>query len=388
MATGISASTFLLIASYPDSIVSFRGALITSLLSSGWSVHIAAPGLPKNSSARKCLEVLGARVHDIPFRRTGTDPLADLRLLVRLYRLHRDVKPVATLAYTIKPVIYGMLAGWLAGTPRRYALITGLGYAFTGSRKGLLTGLIRYLYRIALMCANKVIFQNPDDRDLFHAVGILAARKPTVVVNGSGVDLSEYEAQIVPQGPPVFLMIGRLLGDKGVREYAQAAKCVRALHSEVRFGLVGWIDENPDAVSQGELDAWVSDGTILFHGKRADVRPCIAACSVYVLPSYREGTPRTVLEAMAMGRAVITTDAPGCRETVIHGDNGYLVSVQSIDALVKAMLRFVRDPSLAQQMGRRSREIAEGKYDVRKVNAVMLREMEILAAPKSGISAA
>lgn len=388
MKTASSVGPFLLIASYPESIISFRGHLVMALLAAGLSVHIAAPGLSKGSSIRTSLEALGAQVHDIPFRRTGTDPLADLRLLLRLYRLHREIRPEATLGYTIKPVIYGTLAGWLARVPRRYALITGLGYAFTGSRKGLLTGLIQCLYCIALRRAHKIFFQNPDDRTLFREAGILAARKPTVVVSGSGVNVAEYSEQVIPKGPPIFLMIGRLLGDKGVREYAKAAKCVRALHSEARFGLVGWIDENPDAISQAELDAWIATGTIVFHGKLADVRPCIAACSVYVLPSYREGTPRTVLEAMAMGRAVITTDAPGCRETVIDGDNGFLVSVQSVDALVEAMLKFIEDPSLVQRMGRRSRQIAEDKYDVHKVNAAMLREMDILVAPEVKTAAA
>ena len=172
-------------------------------------------------------------------------------------------------------------------------------------------------------------------------------------------------------------MIARLLGDKGVREYAKAASQIRTQYPNTEFGLVGWLDENPDAISKTELDDWVADGSITYHGRLDDVRPTIAESSVYVLPSYREGTPRTVLEAMAMGRPIITTDAPGCRETVIDGENGFLVEVKSVDALVKAMQRFVDEPELANRMGKRSREIAEEKYDVHKVNAVMLREMGI-----------
>jgi glycosyltransferase involved in cell wall biosynthesis len=171
------------------------------------------------------------------------------------------------------------------------------------------------------------------------------------------------------------LLIARLLGDKGIREYAQAAQRIRAIHQDVRFSLVGWIDENPDAITQAELDAWTVAGDLVYLGRLEDIRPAIAACSVYVLPSYREGTPRTVLEAMAMGRPIITTDAPGCRETVIDGDNGFLVPVRSVDALVEAMQRFVQDPGLAARMGQRSRQLAEEKYDVHKVNAVMLKEM-------------
>ncbi|MGY0652472.1 glycosyltransferase family 4 protein [Luteimonas sp. A537] len=379
----MSNRSFLLVASFPESILTFRGPLIAALLSAGLSVHVAAPGLSSGVRIRSSLERMGVEVHDIPLSRTGTDPSADLKLVSHLYRLLREIKPVAMLGYTIKPVIYGTLAGWLARVPRRYALVTGLGYAFTGSRKSMLTGLIQRLYRLALARAHKVFFQNPDDQALFRDSGILPSGKPSVVVNGSGVDVASFEEEGVPEGVPTYLMIGRLLGDKGVREYAEAAGRVRSLHPEARFGLVGWIDENPDAIVQDELDAWVASGTIEFHGKLADVRPSIAACSVYVLPSYREGTPRTVLEAMAMGRPIITTDAPGCRETVIDGDNGFLVPVQSVDALVEAMLKFIEDPTLAHRMGRRSRQIAEDKYDVHKVNAVMLREMGITAAPEA-----
>jgi len=368
---------FLIIASYPESILTFRGALIRTLLGAGQQVHVAAPGMALEDPIRLSLEGVGVRVHDVPFCRTGRNLFSDLRLVICLYRLMRAIRPAVVLAYTIKPVIYGTFAAWLARVPRRYALVTGLGYAFTGSRSGLLPRLIRVLYRASLARAGKVFFQNPDDRNLLREIGILSADKPTIVLNGSGVDVSEFLEAPIPKGPPVFLMIARLLGDKGVREYAEAARRVRAGRPEIRFGLVGWIDHNPDAITRKELDAWVLDGGVDFYGKLADVRQCIAACSVYVLPSYREGTPRTVLEAMAMGRPIITTDAPGCRETVIDSENGFLVPVRSVDALVEAMLKFIHDPSLCQRMGRRSRELAEEKYDVHKVNAVMLREMDI-----------
>jgi glycosyltransferase involved in cell wall biosynthesis len=150
---------------------------------------------------------------------------------------------------------------------------------------------------------------------------------------------------------------------------------VKARYPEARFTLVGWLDDNPDAIAQHELDDWVSSGTLEFLGKLADVRPAIASCNVYVLPSYREGTPRTVLEAMAMGRPVITTNAPGCREPIVDGDNGFLVPVQAVDELANAMIRFIEEPDLIVSMGQRSRLIAEEKYDVHKVNAVMLEAM-------------
>lgn len=320
---------------------------------------------------------MGVRVFDIPLGRTGTNPWNDLKLLLHLHRLMHGARPDVMLAYTIKPVIYGTIAAWVACVPRRFALVTGLGYAFTGNRQGIVKRIVSVLYRFALGRTHKVFFQNPDDERLFRTLGIVPTGIPSVVVNGSGVDVAEFPLTPLPDGPPVFLFIGRLLGDKGVREFAMAARSVKVLHPEARFHAVGWIDCNPDAITQSELDSWVADGSVEFLGKLDDVRPAIAASTVYVLPSYREGTPRTVLEAMAMGRPVITTDAPGCRETVIDDDNGLLVPVQSVEALVKAMLKFIENPTLAARMGRRSRQIAEERYDVHKVNAVMLREMGI-----------
>ena len=370
----------LVIAGFAESIVPFRGALIGELVRAGCDVHVAAPGLRSQARIGSQLGLPADRLHDIPMARAGTDPLSDAKTLVGLYGLMRETRPDAVLPYTIKPVIYGTLAAWLARVPRRFALVTGLGYAFTSGKASAITRLVRLLYRIAMARATKVFFQNPDDAGMFRQSGILPARVPSVVVNGSGVDVSSFAMAPLPPPPTTFLLIARLLGDKGVRHYADAARAVKRRHPGARFLLVGWIDENPDAIRQAELDGWVRDGIIEFLGKLADVRPAIAAATVFVLPSwYREGTPRTVLEAMAMGRPIITTDAPGCRETVIQGDNGFLVPVRSVDALVDAMLAFVEDPALAPRMGKRSREIAVERYDVHKVNAVMLAEMGIVA---------
>jgi glycosyltransferase involved in cell wall biosynthesis len=367
---------FLLVASLAESLINFRGPLIAALQARGLQVHVAAPDLPQGDPVRQQLQALGVVVHQVPLRRTGTNPVADLQTLWSLWRLMRRVRPGHVLGYTVKPVIYGSLAAWLAGVPRRFALVTGLGYAFQQQGQGgALQALVQRLYALALARVHAVFFQNPDDEALFRQRALVAPGARTCVVNGSGVDVGAFAVAPLPPGPPCFLLIARLLGDKGVREYAQAARRVRALHPGVRCLLVGWIDTNPDAFAQHELDAWVQEGAIEFLGRLQDVRPAIAACSVYVLPSYREGTPRTVLEAMAMGRAVITTDAPGCRETVVDGDNGFLVPVKSVNALAQAMERFITEPDLAARMGARSRQMAEEKYDVHKVNAVMLREM-------------
>ncbi|SFM82597.1 glycosyltransferase family 4 protein [Marinobacter pelagius] len=371
--------TFLLIASFPDSLIKFRGPLLRALVAKGLDVHVAAPDLPDVADIRTELEALGITLHEIGLKRTGTNPVADLGTVAELWRLMRSIRADYVLGYTIKPVIYGSLAAWLASVPNRFALVTGLGYAFTGEasgKRGLLRKLIQRLYRFGLSKSRKVFFQNPDDEALFRQLGLLPAGIPSRVVNGSGVDVADYSLAPLPEKPS-FLLIARLLGDKGVREYAQAARLVKAQYPDAVFRLVGWIDNNPDAISQHELDEWVSSGTLEFLGKLADVRPAIADCNVYVLPSYREGTPRTVLEAMAMGRAVITTDAPGCRETVTDCENGFLVPVQAVDELADAMIRFIEEPELVADMGERSRQIAEQKYDVHKVNEFMLGEMGI-----------
>lgn len=370
--------SFLIISSFPDSLLHFRGHLMAALIAKGLQVHVAAPGLPDDSAVRQQLQALGYVVHSLPMRRTGTNPVTDAFTMWLLWRLMRRIRPSYVLGYTIKPVIYGSLAAWLAGVPSRFALITGLGYAFQGKAdaRRFLRALVQRLYGLALRHTHKVFFQNPDDQCLFRSLGLLPMSTPSCVVNGSGVDLASFAVAPLPAGQH-FLLIARLLGDKGVREYVMAAQRIKAVHPTVRFSLVGWIDENPDAIAQDELDAWIQAGTLDFLGRLSDVRSAIAACSVYVLPSYREGTPRTVLEAMAMGRAVITTDAPGCRETVIDGENGFLVPIKSVDSLCDAITRFLTDPTLAARMGQRGRQLAENKYDVHKVNELMLVEMGI-----------
>lgn len=370
---------FLLVAGFADSLIGFRKPLIVALLNKGLTVDVAAPELTVNVEVMAELNKLGVVAHDIPMQRTGMNPFSDLRAMLALWQLMRQIKPQFVLGYTIKPVIYGTLAAWFARVPQRFALITGLGFAFIGEDDGQrskVRALVHVLYRTALKRNHTVFFQNPDDEALFRQLNILSSTTTSCVVNGSGVDVAQFEvAPLSISSAPRFLLIGRLLGDKGVREYVQAAQQVKQRYSQAQFDLVGWVDANPNTITQPELDSWVAAGTINFLGRLSDVRPALANAWVYVLPSYREGTPRTVLEAMAMGRAVITTDAPGCRETVVDGDNGFLVPIKNADALVQAMLRFIEQPELITQMGQRSRAIAEEKYDVHIVNAQMLKGM-------------
>jgi glycosyltransferase involved in cell wall biosynthesis len=206
-----------------------------------------------------------------------------------------------------------------------------------------------------------VIFQNADDLQEFRERGLIEL--PIAhIVNGSGVELQHFTPVSLP-GNATFLLIARLLADKGIREYVEAASQIRRSYPHARFLLVGWYDDNPDSLRQEEVDDWISQGTVEFLGRLEDVRPAIAQADVYVLPSYREGAPRTVLEAMAMGRPIITTDVPGCREMVVEGVNGFLVPPRDANAIAQAIRRFLEDPRLAARMGHESRRMVEARFD-------------------------
>ena len=373
-------TTILLTASLASSLRNFRGPLIEAMRDAGHQVHAVAPDLISDAQTHDWLKTRGVICHDARIVRAGFGPLADLRALWMLWRLMRRLRPDVFVGYTIKPVIWGLIAARLVGVPQRVALITGLGYAFTdgagGIRRAVKT-LARGLYKVALRSATLVFFQNADDRADFAAMGLLPSGTMVRVVAGSGVDLAQFPAKPLPDGPIRFMLIARLLGDKGVREYVAAARMIRDKHAAVEFHLVGGVDPNPDAIPEDEVRCWHDARDIVWHGALPDVRPAITATHVYVLPSYREGTPRTVLEAMSMGRAIITTDAPGCRETVQTDVNGLLVPVRDVEALATAIERFICNPELIAQMGAESRRIAVEKYDVRKVNAAMLVAMEL-----------
>lgn len=370
---------FLLVGAFARSLVLFRGPLLESLVAGGWDVHAAANAVHEDAETLAGLSALDVTAHTLPIERAGMNIAADLKTLLAMVGLLRRIKPQAILAYTIKPVVWGMIAGWIAGVPRRYALITGLGYAFTGEAKGkrgLIRAVARNLYRIALSRSHGIFFQNPDDAALFSELHLLPARVPVTIVDGSGVDLRHYRPRPLPAHPLRFLLIARLLGDKGIREYAAAAATIRKRHPDVQFHLVGGMDPNPDAIRPEELSAWQADGTIIYHGEQSDVRPFLADCHVYVLPSYREGTPRTVLEAMATGRAIITTDAPGCRETVTPGVNGLLVPPRQTEPLVSAMQSFIDDPARVEAMADAALSLVRDRYAAEKVAARMLSAMD------------
>jgi glycosyltransferase involved in cell wall biosynthesis len=371
-----SGQEIAVIGSFADSLINFRGPLLQAMVDRGHRVVACAPAAP--AAVVDALAATGVAYRDVPLKRAGMRLDQDLRALYSLVRLFQELRPDVVLTYTIKPVTYGLLAARFSRVPRRFAMITGLGYAFiaAGLRARLVGAAARRLYRWSLEGADRVFFQNPDDQALFEELRLLRAPDQTVMINGSGVDLEAFRPTPLPGQPASFLLIARLLQEKGVREYVEAARQMRAKGVRATFHLVGWLDEgNPAAISKQELHGWIADGVIHYHGQLDDVRPAIAKASVYVLPSYREGTPRTVLEAMAMGRPIVTTDAPGCRATVQHGVNGFLVPIKDASSLAQAMELFVKKPDLAQTMGRESRRIAEERYNVHQVNSVILEAM-------------
>lgn len=362
-----------LLASFPESIPTFRGPLIRELDARGWAVHVLCPGLTTGSQHRAAVEALGATAHEVELQRTGTNPLSDLFYFMAVRKRLAQLQPDVVLSYTIKPMVYGTLAAWCVGVPRRGAMVTGLGYVFTGGRRGLLARVVEKLCRTALSRASVVFFQNPDDRELLLQRGALPAAVPVQMINGSGVDLDYYAMSPMPKGEVVFLFIARLLGAKGVREFVEAARRLRFAGSSARFRIAGWIDENPDAIAASELEEWRQEGVVEYLGRLSDVRPALRSCTVFVLPSYREGTPRTVLEALATGRPVITSDAPGCRETITDGVEGFLVPPADALALEAAMTRFLDLAETERDaMALAAVQRARSKYDVRTVNEAII----------------
>lgn len=359
------------------SLVNFRGALLASIVARGHRVTAMSPeGAPEDV---RTLERMGVTFRPFALERSGINPLADVNSLAAMRRAFAELAPDVVLAYAVKPIVWGGIAlrSVPAANVRFIALVTGLGYAFEGkgTLRGSLKTLVAVLYRAALKRAEAVPFQNRDNRDLFVARGIVPAGK-CHVVNGSGVDVRHYDVAPLPDTPaPKFLIIARLLGDKGLREYAAAADIVHRTHPDAEFHIVGPADPSPNGITQDTVEAWQHRGLVIYHGPSADVRPHIAGCHVYVLPSYHEGMPRSVLEAMAMGRPILTTDVPGCRDTVIAGDNGWLVPKADAAALAERVLWFIANRDRWSDMGAASRRLALERFDVEAVNADMLRIM-------------
>lgn len=354
-------------------IRNFRSGLIRALLHEGYQVLAIAPP----DEEVKAIEALGARF--IPLRRLsrkGTNPVQDLRLAQELYHIYRREGVDVALHYTIKPVIYGSFAARLAGV-RCVNTITGLGYAFLSD--GLVNKAVQRLYRLALRRADLTLLQNQDDYNLFVESGLSKAER-TAVVHGSGIDTAHFSPVDMPSDPKHFLFIGRLLYDKGIVEFAEAASIVKQQHPDASFHVLGALDKgNPAAINPGVLQSWIDDDIIHYHGTVADTRPYIARCTAVVLPSYREGLPRVMLEGMSMAKPLITTDVPGCRETVDHLNNGYLVKVKDALDLAAAMLRLLTlTPGEQASMGQSGRQLALRRFSEETIISTYLKSIRQL----------
>jgi glycosyltransferase involved in cell wall biosynthesis len=359
-----------IVTSQAFSLVNFRGELIKDLVAQGAKVWALAPDY--DAQIQSQVRALGAEPVSYEMQRSGISPFADLRSLLQLYVWLRQHKPNVVLSYFIKPVVYATLAGWLVGIERRICMVEGLGFSFTESggvvslRRRLMKWLAPKLYAISLAKAHRIIMLNPDDAQDFERIGVVQAEK-VFLLGGIGVDLQLWKSIELKTQPITFVMVARLLRDKGVLEFVEAARRIKKLYPTTRFVLLGGVDSNPECLPISTVQQWVRDDVLEWPG-HVPVMTWLQQATVFVLPSYREGLPRSTQEAMAMGLPIITSNVPGCRETVVDGVNGWLVSARDVGALFSAMQQCVQDPDRLVAMGQNSRRMAEIKFDVKVIN--------------------
>lgn len=345
--------------------LSHRLPIAIAARDAGFDVHVGA-GMTGPATA---IEQHGLTFHPLDIDRRSAGPLAAVRLLLAMRRLMKRVDPQVVHLVTIKPVLLGGLAARWCNVPRVVAAVSGLGYVFTaeGAVASVRKLAVSALYRLALVRRGvQVIFQNEDDRAMLqrHA-GIQDDQ--VVLIRGSGVDLRQWKAQPMPSGPPVVLMAARLLKDKGVIEFVEAARVLRG-HAGARFVLVGDVDPgNPTSITRQQVDGWVREGVIDWWGPRNDMPAVLASAHIVVLPSYREGLPKVLLEAAASARAVVTTDVPGCRDAIEVGHTGLLAEARNARSLTDAIRELLDDPARRDTMGQAGRGLAEEAFDIRAV---------------------
>lgn len=364
---------YALLSSNAFTLVNFRAHLIKKIVSEGGQVFAIASDF--DEITRAAILSLGAVPIDCHLSRTGINPFADILSTMHLTILLRKLKLDSVLSYSIKPVIFGGFASFLANIPIKIAMIEGLGFAYTDNgngfsfNKSLLKFLTNILYKISLKLQDKVIFLNQDDIDDFLKMNLVSPAK-VIKLGAIGVDLNEWSQDEIFKDPLTFTIVARLLKEKGLIEFVEAARLIKNKHPQVRFLILGDIDLNPSSLSRDEVLEWVNQGIVDWPGQ-VEVKCWLRKSSVFVLPSYREGVPRSTQEAMAMGLPVITTDVPGCRDTVVDGLNGFLVEVRNSKALAEAMIEFIKNPGLIDKMGLESRRIASQKFDVNKASNVI-----------------
>ena len=362
----MTAPRLLFVVNNPAFFLSHRLPLALAAQRAGYDVHVAT--MAGDSVSR--IQAHGLTHHIIPMTRSGKNPLQELRTVWALYRLFRQLRPDVVHLVTIKPVLYGGIAARLAGVPAMVSAISGLGFVFVakGAKASVVRQVVTVLYRLALGHRNsRIVFQNGNDRDVLRDLGAVR-NEQVVMIRGSGVDLSDYAAVAEPPPPIVVLMVARLLRDKGVIEFVDASRILRREGANVRMLLAGGIDPgNPASVTQADVNEWQRQGIIEALGERRDIAELYAAAHIAVLPSYREGLPRSLIEAAACGRAVITTDVPGCRDAIEPDETGLLVPSHDAQALAAAISRLANDSGLRQKMGVAGRALAEREFDIEDV---------------------
>ncbi|MGL4481250.1 glycosyltransferase family 4 protein [Cetobacterium sp.] len=364
-----------------SSIISFRKDFIKSLCNHGYEVYTLAIDYDEKTRSEVCS--FGAVPVDYSFCRNGLNPVKDLIGTIKLTILLKKLQPDIVFSYFSKPVIFGTIAAVLARVPRRYSMLEGLGYFFThsGGKDTLKVTLIRkilvFLYRFSFKFIDGLILLNDDDkRDLLIKENINV--RQVHVLGGIGLDMDEYPYSPPPIEPISFIFVARFLKEKGVYEFIDAARKIKKQHPRIRFYMLGSLDvHNPGSLSVEHFNELKCNDVIELPGHVNNVQDWLAKASVFVLPSYREGFPRSTQEAMAMGRAVITSDVPGCRDTVIDGVNGFLIPVRSSTELADKMLSFIHNPELIIKMGEASYEIAKHNFDALVTNRKLLNILEI-----------
>jgi lipopolysaccharide/colanic/teichoic acid biosynthesis glycosyltransferase/glycosyltransferase involved in cell wall biosynthesis len=348
-----------------DTFYSYRMPLAVAASRAGFEIHVATPP----GRCEKVIRDAGFTFHPLPMTRRGLG-IGELSCLVHLYSLYRHIKPDLVHHLRLKPVLYGGLAAYAARVPAEVSMPTGLGHVFTAqTRKALILRAITLAgCRVAFRHKNlRVIFQNPDDLAVFVDSKVLLKEK-SVLIRGSGVDISQFVLAPEPTGPPVVMLAARMLWDKGVLEFVEVAKTLKGRGSDARFVLVGDTDlGNPTAISAAQLQAWHDAGLIEWWGYREDMRQVLEQANIVCLPSYREGVPKVLIEAAAAGRAIVTTDVPGCREVVRHGQNGLLVPPRDSKLLSEAIAFLLASPSTRARMSRRGRHTAVANFSLDRV---------------------
>jgi glycosyltransferase involved in cell wall biosynthesis len=365
-ASKLMAKKVLFVVNAPEFFLSHRLPIALAARDAGFEVHVATA----DGKAVREIRRHGLAHHTITIARSGQNPLAELRSIISLYRLYRGLKPDLVHLITIKPVLYGGLAARLAGGPGVVAAVSGLGTVFVAQSLAarIRRVLVSWLYRLAFSQQRlAVIFQNPDDRDGLLAIGALNIEQVRMI-RGSGVNLANYSFLQEPEGIPVVVMAVRLLRDKGVYEFVEAARILKSRGVEVVMRLIGAPDPgNPTSVEQVELDNWAAEGVVELPGYRSDIARQYAAANIVCLPSYREGLPKGLVEAAACGRAVVTTDVPGCRDAIEPGVTGVLVPVKSAVALADRLQALIEAPEQRMLMGKAGRELAERAFSIDRI---------------------